>query len=156
MATFKEKNGKTRVGAFLANVKDVSPVVLKAIGTLTGIDQLKGLANLIEGDTVMSAENKTMALELLKMDLAEMQEVTKRWSADMTSDSWLSKNVRPMALIFLTLFMTLIMFSDSKSEWMFDVKESYISLLETLLIVVYAAYFGSRGAEKIQKMRSKR
>ena len=50
--------------------------------------------------------------------------------------------------------MTFIVFTDSKSEWTFDVKDGYIALLETLLVVVYAAYFGSRGAEKIYKIKN--
>ena len=70
----------------------------------------------------------------------------------MVSDSWLSKNVRPMTLIFLTIFMTFIIISDSKTLWEFEVKESYIKLLETLLFAVYLAYFGSRGVEKYKKL----
>ncbi len=71
----------------------------------------------------------------------------------MQSDSWLSKNVRPLVLISLTAFMCLVMVSDSKESWSFEVKESYITLLETLLVVVYFAYFGGRSYEKGQKIK---
>jgi len=152
MGTFKDKNGKTRIGTFLGKLKDVAPDVLDLAGNLTGIKQLNVLADAIGKTDSMSVEDKEMALELLKMDLSEMQEITKRWQSDMTSDSWLSKNVRPMSLIFLTFIITLLMFSDSIEAWAFDVKPDYIDLMKALLITVYFAYFGSRGYEKAKKI----
>ena len=80
-----------------------------------------------------------------------MQEVSKRWSSDMQSDSWLSKNTRPMALIFLTISMVLLIFVDS-SGLDFNVDNGWIDLLKSLLITVYVAYFGSRGAEKFKSI----
>ena len=56
-----------------------------------------------EPDTVLPPEDKEKAMKLLEMDIIEMQEVSKRWESDMKSDSWLSKNVRPMILIFLVV-----------------------------------------------------
>jgi len=88
------------------------------------------------------------------MDLSEMEEITKRWESDMTSDSWLSKNVRPLVLIFLTVVMSVFIIIDSSGDG-FDVKEDWISLLSSLLLLVYGAYFGGRSLEKIQKMRNK-
>ena len=152
MGDYLEKNGKTRAGKFLQGLKGVAPSILQLAGTITGVDALDDLAKAIKGDSTITPQDKETALELLKMDLAEMQEVTKRWESDMISDSYLSKNVRPMALIFLTLFMTFIIFTDSKETWLFDVKESYISLLETLLLAVYLAYFGGRSVEKYKKI----
>lgn len=147
------KEGGTKVGNFLRSLKDVAPSVLDAAANITGIDQLKLLSKAIKGSNTITPKDKETALALLKMDEQEMIQVTKRWESDMISDSWLSKNVRPMALIFLTLFMTVIIVSDSKNLWEFEVKESYISLLETLLVAVYLAYFGSRGIEKYTKIR---
>jgi hypothetical protein len=69
----------------------------------------------------------------------------------MKSDSWLSKNTRPMALIFLTLAMTIFIVLDSTV--LLEIKTGWVSLLETLLVTVYVAYFGSRGAEKITKIK---
>ena len=99
----------------------------------------------------MSPEDKEMALKLLEQDIAEMNNISSRWQSDMKSDSWLSKNTRPMALIFLTLAMTIFIVLDSTI--LLQIKESWVSLLETLLITVYVAYFGSRGAEKITKIK---
>ena len=149
------KAGGTKVGNFLRKLKDVAPNVLDAAANITGIDQLKLLSKAIKGSDTITPEDKETALALLKMDEQEMKEVSERWKSDMTSDSWLSKNVRPMALIFLTLFMTIIIVSDSKELWEFEVKESYIKLLETLLLAVYLAYFGSRGVEKYKKISTK-
>jgi hypothetical protein len=69
----------------------------------------------------------------------------------MQSDSWLSKNTRPMALIFLTVSMVLLIFVDS-SGIEFTVDSGWIDLLKSLLITVYVAYFGSRGAEKFKSI----
>ena len=69
----------------------------------------------------------------------------------MKSDSWLSKNTRPLALIFLTSSAVVMMTIDS-FHLQFEVDEAWINLLKTLLVTVYVAYFGSRGAEKITKI----
>jgi len=84
----------------------------------------------------------------------EMEEVSKRWTADMKSDSWLSKNTRPMTLIFLTISMVSLILLDS-FEIQFAVDGGWVDLLKSLLVTVYVAYFGSRGAEKFQSIRKK-
>jgi len=91
-------------------------------------------------------------MKLLEQDIAEMQNVSNRWSNDMKSDSWLSKNTRPLALIYLTFASTLLIVLDS-FHTTFDVDSAWVELLKTLLITVYVAYFGSRGAEKITKIK---
>ena len=154
MGEYKDKNGVTKVGNFLRKLKGVAPDVLDFAADITGLSQLKLLSDAIEGTDTITPKDKEIALALLEMDKQEAIEVTKRWESDMVSDSFLSKNVRPMALIFLTLFMVFVIFTDSKTEWNFDVKESYITLLETLLLAVYLAYFGSRGVEKYTKMKN--
>ena len=154
MGEYKDKNGVTKVGNFLRKLKGVAPDVLDFAADITGLSQLKLLSDAIEGTDTITPKNKEIALALLEMDKQEAIEVTKRWESDMVSDSFLSKNVRPMALIFLTLFMVFVIFTDSKTEWNFDVKESFITLLETLLLAVYLAYFGSRGVEKYTKMKN--
>ena len=80
-----------------------------------------------------------------------MQEVSKRWDSDMKSDSWLSKNTRPMSLIFLTVSMVILIILDS-FQWNFTVDTGWVELLKTLLVTVYVAYFGSRGAEKFKSI----
>ena len=89
--------------------------------------------NLIKKDPELPAEDKEKALALLNQDTVEMQEVSKRWQADMKSDSWLSKNTRPLTLVFLTVAMVLLIFIDS-TGLDFDVDSGWVDLLKSLLI----------------------
>lgn len=152
MGNYKEENGTTRIGDFLRTAKNVAPGLLEVAGTITGVSGLKDLAKTIKGDKKLSAEDKETALKMLDLDIAEAQEVTKRWASDMQSDSWLSKNARPLTLMFLLLFTCSMIFIDSKTSWAFEVGQSYITLLQTLLVTVIVAYFGSRGMEKYKKI----
>ena len=143
--TFKE----TKVGAFLASK---APKVLDAIGDILPNQGTLGVVkNLITSDNKIKAVDKEQAMKLIEQDLQELKEVSSRWRADMKSDSWLSKNTRPLALIFLTGSAVFMMAVDS-FHLQFDVDEAWINLLKTLLVTVYVAYFGSRGAEKITKI----
>ena len=151
--SYKERNGTTRVGDFLRTIKGVAPEILEVASKATGIEALSVLADKIKGSDSISEEDKQKALIELQFDMIEAQEITKRWESDMVSDSWLSKNVRPIIIIFLTLMMSLYIIIDSSSDG-FDVKEDWISLLSSLLLLVYGAYFGGRSLEKIQKIRT--
>jgi len=93
--------------------------------------------------------------ELAKMqaDIAEAQEVTKRWEADMSSDSWLSKNSRPMALI--AIFGAYFLFA-MMSAFGYDANQNYVQLLGQWGQIVFLAYFGGRTAEKIIEMKAKK
>ncbi len=143
--TFKE----TKVGAFL---KDKAPKVLDAIGDFLPDQGGLGIVkNIISSDKSIKAADKQMALKLLEQDIAEMNNISSRWASDMTSDSWLSKNTRPLTLIYLTLAMTIFIILDSTV--LLEINKGWVSLLEALLLTVYVAYFGSRGAEKITKIR---
>ncbi len=145
----RKKFKETKIGAFL---KNKAPKILDGIGDMLPDNGAFGVVkNLISSDSSISPEDKEMALKLLEQDIAEMNNISSRWQSDMKSDSWLSKNTRPMALIFLTLAMTIFIVLDSTI--LLQIKESWVSLLETLLITVYVAYFGSRGAEKITKIK---
>ena len=77
-------------------------------------------------------------------------QITRRWESDMKSDSWLSKNTRPLALIFLSVMAIAFIWVDSHHEISFTVEQEWISLLKTLTATVYVAYFGSRGVEKFK------
>jgi len=82
---------------------------------------------------------------------ADMQkQVTERWKLDMNSDSWLSKNIRPLVLIFLVVCTMLLIFIDA-GKINFNVKDSYVDLLQLVLITVIGAYFGGRSLEKVKK-----
>ena len=85
-----------------------------------------------------------------KMD----EEVTKRWQADMQGDDPAAKKVRPYSLVYMLFLMTVIVLGDSIQLLQFEVKDSYISLVETLLVTMVVAYFGSRGIEKVSQIKN--
>ena len=96
-------------------------------------------------------EAKRKLKEVILSHEAEMQRnVTDRWKADMNSDSWLSKNVRPMVLIFLVVSTVLMIFIDAGTI-QFTVEEKWTDLLQLVLITVIGAYFGGRSLEKRKK-----
>jgi len=145
----KKKFKETKVGAFLS---EKAPKLVSQLGEFLPDQGGLGIVkNLITSNKSIKAVDKETALKLLEQDIAEMDNVSKRWVSDMQSDSWLSKNTRPMTLIFLTLSMTIFIVLDSTV--LLEIKQGWVSLLEALLITVYVAYFGSRGAEKITKIK---
>jgi hypothetical protein len=146
----KKKFKDTKLGQFLASKG--SDIVGLVGDTLPNQGLLGVLKNVIGKDSTLAQEDKETALKLLEMDSIEMQEVSKRWSSDMSSDSWLSKNTRPMSLIFLTISMVCLILLDSFNI-QFSVDSSWVDLLKTLLVTVYVAYFGSRGAEKFRAIK---
>ena len=149
----KKKFSQTKVGQFLAGA---APGILGTVGDILPDSGVLGVVkNLISKEESLPAEDKEKAMKLLEIDMIEMQEVSKRWDSDMKSDSWLSKNTRPMSLIFLTISMVLLILLDS-FDWSFTVSTGWVDLLQTLLVTVYVAYFGSRGAEKFQTIKNKK
>ena len=149
----KKKFSETKVGQFLSKA---APGILGTVGDILPDNGVLGVVkNLISKEESLPAEDKEKAMKLLEMDIIEMQEVSKRWESDMKSDSWLSKNTRPMSLIFLTISMVVLILLDS-FEWSFMVSAGWVDLLQTLLVTVYVAYFGSRGAEKFQTIKNKK
>jgi len=150
----KKKFKDTKVGQFLSKA---APGILGTVGDVLPDQGLLGVVkNLIqkEDPVVLPPEDKEKALKLLEMDMVEMQEISKRWGSDMKSDSWLSKNTRPMTLVFLTISMVFLILLDS-FEIDFSVDSGWVDLLKSLLITVYVAYFGSRGAEKFKSISNK-
>ena len=141
----KKKFKDTRVGKFLVkaapNILGVASDLLPDAGVLGMVKQL------ISNDSELPTKDKEEALKLIELDIIEAQEVSKRWTADMASDSYLSKNTRPLTLIFLTVAMVFLIVLDSLNID-FGVNVEWIELLKSLLITVYVAYFGSRGVEK--------
>ena len=117
-------------------------------------DLVKGVGGVID-NLHTSAEEKLEAERKIKELIAnyeiEMEKnITARWEADLKSDSWLSKNVRPMVLIFLIVCTMLLIFIDAGAI-KFNVKDSYVDLLQLVLITVIGAYFGGRSLEKVKK-----
>jgi len=97
----------------------------------------------------LEAERKIK--ELMANYEVEMEKnISSRWEADLKSDSWLSKNVRPLVLIFLIVCTMLLIFIDA-GALDFEVKSSWVDLLQLVLITVIGAYFGGRSIEKVKK-----
>lgn len=118
-------------GELIKNVGDV-------VDNLTTTDEERLEAKQKLKDMIMSYE-------------AQMQkEVTERWKFDMQSDSWLSKNIRPMVLIFLVVSTIILIFIDG-GVISFIVEPSWINLLQITLLTVIGAYFGGRSYEKVKK-----
>ncbi len=94
---------------------------------------------------------KEMTEVFIKAEADMQQNVTDRWKTDMASDSWLSKNIRPITLIFLTgVFVILSVFDGNMGE--FTIGAAYVPVYQTLLMTVYAAYFAGRSIEKVKKV----
>ena len=117
-------------------------------------DLVKGVGSVID-NLHTSAEEKLEAERKIKELIANYEveiekNITARWEADLKSDSWLSKNVRPLVLIFLIVCTMLLIFIDAGAI-KFNVKDSYVDLLQLVLITVIGAYFGGRSLEKVKK-----
>jgi len=117
-------------------------------------DLVKGVGGVIDNlhtskEEKLAAETKIK--ELIASHQAKMeQNITDRWSADMNSDSWLSKNVRPLVLIFLVVCTVLMIFIDAGTI-AFEVEAKWTDLLQLVLITVIGVYFGGRSLEKTKK-----
>lgn len=119
-------------------------------------DLVKGVGGVIDdlhtsNEEKLAAENKIK--ELISDYETKMEaNITDRWKADMNSDSWLSKNVRPLVLVFLVVCTVLMIFIDAGSL-NFVVEEKWTDLLQLVLITVIGAYFGGRTMEKRKKIK---
>ena len=120
-----------------------------------------GATELVEGvggvlDNLITSKDEKLEAKIKIKELVANYEVemekniTSRWEADLKSDSWLSKNVRPLTLVFLIVCTMLLIFIDAGAI-SFDVKDSYVDLLQLVLITVIGAYFGGRSLEKVKK-----
>ena len=115
---------------------------------------VKGVGGVID-DLHTSEEEKLEAAQKIKELVASYEvqmekEISSRWNADMKSDSWLSKNVRPLVLIFLVISTVLLIFIDAGAI-NFVVEAKWTDLLQLVLITVIGAYFGGRSLEKTKK-----
>ena len=97
----------------------------------------------------LAAEQKIKEV-LMQAESNAQEQVSRRWEADMKSDNWLSKNIRPLICIFLTaIFVVISIFDGNAGE--FQIAPTYVPIYQTLLITVYGAYFAGRSIEKIKK-----
>ena len=137
MAKIKKKFKDTKVGKFLSS--NGSSIVDTLGSALPDKGLLAIVKNLIQKQP-MPIKDKEMALRLLDQDITEMQEVTKRWSSDLASDNVLSKNVRPLTLIFFSVAYVV--------GWYLDYSLENITGLLSLIV---GAYFGGRSYEKTRR-----
>ena len=117
-------------------------------------DLVEGVGGVID-NLHTSKEEKLEAAQKVKelvsnYEVEMEKQITDRWKSDMASDSWLSKNVRPMVLVFLVVSTVLMIFIDAGAI-SFDVEPKWTDLLQLVLITVIGAYFGGRSLEKVKK-----
>jgi len=106
--------------------------------------------NLSTSDEERLAARKAIKEVLAKAEQDAQEQVTRRWEADMRADNWLSKNIRPLTMIFLTFILVLLSFLDGNIGG-FKIDDAYKPIYQTLLITVYGAYFAGRSIEKLKK-----
>ena len=129
----KKKFKDTKVGQFLLEkIPDV-------VGSLAGDTPLGNVVKTLIGGSDMSDADKTIALKKLDQEINEFDGITKRWVADSRSGSWLSSNVRPLTLAFLTVAFVI--------GWAYQLEG--LDTVKSLLQIVFMGYFGSRGFEKV-------
>jgi uncharacterized membrane protein (DUF106 family) len=119
---------------------------------------IKEVGNVIDKLTTTEEERLEVKKQIQQIledaDSKAQEEVSKRWEADMKSDSFLSKNIRPMVLIYLTVIFTICAFFDGNIGE-FIIAEEYIPIFQTLLVTVYGAYFVGRTWEKAKSITNK-
>ncbi len=146
MKNSEEKIKNTKLGAWL---KGKAPKVLDVVGDLLPDKGALGVVkNLLDKEpSVDPAEAQAM----VDAEVQFQNNVTERWKADMGSDVKLAKLIRPITLIALMSMFMVTMVADSMDDWPFNVKDSYVSLLEILMLTAFGAYFAGRTIEKAKK-----
>ena len=146
MSKSDKKIKDTKLGAWL---KSKAPKVLDVMGdALPDRGALGIVKNLLGNEPdVDPAEAQAM----IDAEVRFQENVTERWKADMGSDVKLAKLIRPVTLIALMSMFMVTMVADSMDDWPFNVKDSYVSLLEILMLTAFGAYFAGRTIEKSKK-----
>ena len=126
----------------------------KIFAWLTG-GVIKEVGNVIDKLTTTEEERleakKQLQIIFEEADNNAQQQVTDRWNADMNSDSWLAKNIRPLVLVYLTFVFSLLAFTDGNIGE-FKIAKEYIPIFQTLLVTTYGAYFVGRSWEKAKSI----
>ena len=136
----------TNLGKWL---KDKAPKVLDTVGDLLPDNGGLGVVKkLLDSEPDITPEEAQAAINA---EIEFQKNVTARWQADMSSDVKLAKYIRPVILIALLVIFMCTMFLDSLDNYPFNVKESYVSLLEILMLTAFGAYFAGRSIEKVKK-----
>ena len=130
-------------------LKEKAPNVLGIVGELLPDKGALGVVkNLIDNDDSVDPEE---AQRMIDAEVLFQENVTERWKADMGSDVKLAKLIRPLTLIALMVMFMLTMTADSIDSWPFNVKDSYVDLLQILMMTAFGAYFAGRTIEKSKK-----
>ena len=146
MKDSENKIKDTGLGKWL---KSKAPNVLDVVGDLLPDQGGLGIVkNLIEKDPDVNTEEGVAAVDA---EIQFQNNVTERWKADMGSDVKLAKLIRPVTLIALMSMFMVTMVADSMDNWPFNVKDSYVDLLQILMLTAFGAYFAGRTIEKAKK-----
>ncbi len=142
----KKKIKDTKLGAWLS---EKAPNILGVVGDLLPDSGALGVVkNLIDKDDSVDSEE---AQRMIDAEVRFQENVTERWKADMGSDVKLAKLIRPLTLIALMFMFMVTMVADSIDGWPFTVKDSYVDLLQILMMTAFGAYFAGRTIEKAKK-----
>ena len=142
----QQKIKDTGLGKWL---KSKAPNVLDVVGDLLPDQGGLGIVkNLIEKDPDVNTDEGVAAVDA---EIQFQNNVTERWKADMGSDVKLAKLIRPVTLIALMTMFMVTMVADSMDNWPFNVKDSYVDLLQILMLTAFGAYFAGRTIEKAKK-----
>jgi len=142
----EQKIKETGLGKWL---KSKAPNVLDVVGDLLPDQGGLGIVkNLIEKDPDVDTNEGVAAVDA---EIQFQNNVTERWKADMGSDVKLAKLIRPVTLIALMSMFMVTMVADSMDNWAFNVKDSYVDLLQVLMLTAFGAYFAGRTIEKAKK-----
>ena len=146
MSKQENKIKDTGLGKWL---KSKAPNVLDVVGDLLPDQGGLGIVkNLIEKDPDVDTNEGVAAVDA---EIQFQNNVTERWKADMGSDVKLAKLIRPVTLIALMSMFMVTMVADSMDNWPFNVKDSYVDLLQILMLTAFGAYFAGRTIEKAKK-----
>ena len=130
-------------------LKSKAPNVLDVVGDLLPDQGGLGIVkNLIEKEPDVNTDEGVAAVDA---EIQFQNNVTERWKADMGSDVKLAKLIRPVTLIALMSMFMVTMVADSMDNWPFNVKDSYVDLLQILMLTAFGAYFAGRTIEKAKK-----
>jgi hypothetical protein len=142
----KKKIKDTKLGVWLS---EKAPNILGVVGDLLPDKGALGVVkNLIDKDDSVDSEE---AQRIIDAEVHFQENVTERWKADMGSDVKLAKLIRPLTLIALMFMFMVTMVADSVDGWPFNVKDSYVDLLQILMMTAFGAYFAGRTIEKAKK-----
>ena len=142
--TYKEIHGETRVGKFLRSIGkgDIIGKVVGSAASLAKGDILGALKTLLASEKTLTTEERSHALDMVRLDIEKEKSISSRWNSDLRYGNMLTKSIRPLVLIFLTVSFIVGWFLE------YELKE-----ISSLLTVVLTAYFGGRSFEKVMSTR---